>query len=134
MAGIKQKLAICDDFNNRITRLVRLAENKLRDGNADLYILREHIRVARDVDPLMIINLCMDSIWALRGRIENQDHEYFLNPTNEEINKLPMIAAVLKATIGHLNDDEKIYVWQIIRELLSLVVRYKLLIGDYHDA
>lgn len=129
---------IIQDFHSQIAKMLKVVDSK-RPGNIEVDRLKRLIRIARDEEPLLIINKCKDKIWDSREQILAEDEEYFINKKYDEYIKkdgnqrfIEGLVELFKQGRHLLSDKEKAYVWKVNKQLLADVVKYKMLIGD-HD-
>jgi hypothetical protein len=94
--------------------------------------------LARDIDPLLIINKCSNKIWAHREQIINEDESFFLNSQynnfikNDENKSFisELVNLIKKRYIG-ISASEKKVLWNLIKAMLTSIVKYKKATGDF---
>jgi hypothetical protein len=77
---------IITEFHSVIFKVFKICQ-KIEPNNIELEWLRKQISLARDIDPLLIINKCSNKIWAHREQIINEDESFFLNSQYNNFNK-----------------------------------------------
>jgi hypothetical protein len=135
---IEQQISlIVQDFHSQISKTLKVVDSKL-PNNIEVDQLKRLIRIARDEEPLMIINKCKDKIWDSREQILSENVDYFLAKEYDEYIKKDTNQMFIEGLIGlfkqshHLlSEKERAYVWKINKRLLQDVIRYKMLIGDH---
>lgn len=133
----KQINAVVQAFSTDLSHMLKLIDNKLA-GNLEVDRLKRLIRIARDEEPLMIINRCKDKIWDSREKILAEDEEFFLSRKYDEYIKKDGNQMFIEGLINlfkngrkMLSEKESKFMWTIIKRLLATITEYKLLIGDY---
>lgn len=123
---------IATEFNSTVFKLVKICK-RLEPGNADLAWLQNNLSLARDLDPLMIINSCKDIIWEYREHIMNEDEKFFLSMdarkkvanTNDEETKIALsLISSIKEKYPALSQGEKKQIWSHVKNLLEKVVLF----------
>lgn len=134
----EQKISfIVHSFHSQIAKVLKIVDSKL-PNDIEVDRLKRLIRIARDEEPLMIINKCKDKIWDSRDQIRKKDDEYFLQREYDEYIKKDENQMFIEGLIGlfkqsHdlLSKKEIEILWKINNKLLDYVCEYKILIGDY---
>ena len=133
----KKVSVVLQTFSSDIAQLLKLVDNKLA-GNLEVDRLKRIIRIARDEEPLLIINKCKDKIWDSREKILAEDEDFFVAKKFDEYIKkddnqmfIESLIALFKSGFGSLSAKEKKFMWSIVQRLLETVAEYKILIGDY---
>jgi len=128
---------IIQDFHSQIAKTLKVVDSKL-PNNIEVDRLKRLVRIARDEEPLMIINRCKDKIWDSREQILAENEDYFLSKEYDEYIKKDENQMFIEGLIGlfkqshHLlSDKERAYVWKINKQLLNDVIQYKMLVGDH---
>lgn len=126
-------------FHTGISKMLKVTDSKL-PGNIEVDRLKRLIRIARDEEPLMIINKCKDKIWDAREKILSEDEDYFIKKEYDEYIKkdgnqmfIEGLINLFKQSKDMLSDKEKAYVWKVNKQLLADVTTYKILINDYEE-
>lgn len=125
------------EFHSTVFKMVKIAK-KLEPNNIDVEWLQNKLALARDVDPLLIINRCKDKIWAYRNEILEENTDFFMNNhfsqfiKNDE-NKTFMytLLGLFKKRFLEFTKEEQKYIWSSAKSMLALVIKYKKAIGDY---
>jgi hypothetical protein len=124
-------------FHNNIFKILKICQ-KIEPNNLELESLRGKLGLARDLDPLLIINRCKDKVWHHREQILSEDDEFFLkNKFSEYIkndeNKSFMYSMVnlIKTKYKEMSEPEKRGIWKLIQTMLCHVVEYKKAINDH---
>lgn len=130
---------VCKEFHSCISKILNVVDSKL-PGNLDIDRLKRLIRLARDEDPLLVISKCKDKIWDAREHILTENEEFFLNKEYDQYIKKDANQAFIETLVtlvkeGHqsLSDEEKKYVWEVNKDLLTAVTEFKLLTDDYEE-
>ena len=134
----QQKIsAILQSFSSDIAQLLKIVDAKL-PGNLEVDRLKRLIRIARDEEPLMIINKCKDKIWDSREKILAEDEEFFISKKYDEYIKkdenqmfIEGLINLFKSSRSLLSKKENKFMWGTVKHLLATVTEYKILIGDY---
>lgn len=126
-------------FHSGISKIFKIIDAKT-PGNLEIDRLKRLVRIARDEDPLNIINKCKDKLWDSRERILERDQKFFMNNTfGQYIKKdenqmfIESMINLIQTNVDNLSAKEKDYIWKIIQGLLDQVTVYKILIGDYEE-
>jgi hypothetical protein len=124
-------------FHSYIFKLIKLVK-KCEPNNPDIEWLQNKAALARDVDPLIIINKCKDKFWHYRDQILERDIDFFLNnkfskfiKNDENKTFMHTLLNIFKKKIIDLSDAEKNMLWDIMHGILLNIVQYKKLSGDY---
>lgn len=128
---------IAHNFSTHISQLLKLIDAKLA-GNLEVDRLKRLIRIARDEEPLMIINKCKNKIWDSREKILAEDEAFFISKDyNEYIKKdgnqvfIESLINLFKNGRNLLSKKENSHMWAVVKQLLATVTEYKIAIGDY---
>lgn len=128
---------IITNFNSNITKVMRICK-KIEPNSVELDSLQNILKLAKDIDPLLIINRCKDKFWMHREFIINEDAEFFLNNKfdsfiKDDENKSFIYALInlIKTRYGSMSKDEKKYIWSLIKDLLKCIIEYKKAINDF---
>jgi hypothetical protein len=124
-------------FNSVISKIIKLIE-ATEPNNIEIDRLKRLARIAKNEEPLFIINRCKDKIWNSREHIIEKNEKFFMDDDqfNQYIKhdrKEPFIRALMKIVqdgFTKLNENEKNHIWKIIKDLLKYVTEYKILIDD----
>jgi hypothetical protein len=134
----QQKIsAIVQSFSSDISQLLKIVDAKLA-GNLEVDRLKRVIRIARDEEPLMIINKCKDKIWDSREQILAEDEDFFISKRYDEYIKkdenqmfIEGLINLFKRSRSLLSEKESKFMWATVKHLLATVTEYKMLIEDY---
>ena len=128
---------IIQGFHTDLSQLLKVVDIKLA-GNLEVDRLKRLIRIARDEEPLMIINKCKDKIWDSRKQILDENEEFFISKKYEEYIKkdgnqmfIEGLINLFKNSRHMLSEKERKFMWVVIKRMLSAVTEYKIIIGDY---
>ena len=129
--------AIVQSFSSDISQLLKIVDAKL-PGNLEVDRLKRIIRIARDEEPLMIINKCKDKIWDSREQILAEDEDFFISKRYDEYIKkdenqmfFEGLINLFKSSRSLLSEKESRFMWSTVKHLLATVTEYKMLIEDY---
>ncbi len=128
---------ILDEFHSTVFKILKLCR-KIEPNNIDVEWLHSKLTLARDIDPLLIMNRSMDKIWIYRDEILDRNLDFFINNKfdkfvkNDE-NKTFMYTLInlIKKRVLELSKEEKDVIWGLINKLLVSVIKYKKITGDY---
>jgi hypothetical protein len=134
----QQKIsAIVQSFSSDISQLLKIVDAKLA-GNLEVDRLKRVIRIARDEEPLLIINKCKDKIWDSREQILAEDEDFFISKRYDEYIKkdenqmfIEGLINLFKSSRSLLSEKESKFMWATVKHLLATVTEYKMLIEDY---
>ena len=128
---------IVQSFSTDISQLLKIVDAKL-PSNLEVDRLKRLIRIARDEEPLLMINRCKDKIWDSREKILAEDDEFFISKKYAEYIKkdenqmfIEGLIHLFKNGRTLLSEKESKFMWSTIKHLLATVTEYKILIGDY---
>ena len=128
---------IIKEFHNTIFKVLKICK-KIEPNNVELEWLHNKLSLARDIDPLMIINKCSEKIWAHREHIITENEDFFLNNKyteyiKEDENKSFMYSLVdlLKDKYKVVSTSEKKVLWSLIKSMLASIVKYKKTQGNF---
>jgi hypothetical protein len=134
----KLTLDILDKFHSTVAAIFRIAK-KLEPDSTEIIRLSRILNIAKQEDPLIIINRSKDKIWLYRQYIINEDEDFFYNNKfsqfiKEDENKEFMytLIGLIKKRFRALSQDEKDVIWKYSKDLLRYVIEYKKITGD-HD-
>ena len=130
---------ICNEFCNTITRLIVMARNRATD-DADIVELERLKRMLMFMPSYEKFMRCQDKIWLARTKIRTRDAKFFLErdytaniKRDQNQTMLETLIEALKSNFDIFTDAEKALYWSKAEELLGYVIRFKKLIGDYHE-
>jgi hypothetical protein len=138
MEDKEQKISLVVlDFHSQIAKVLKIIDSKL-PNDIEVDRLKRLIRIARDEEPLMIINKCKDKIWDSREQIREKNKDYFLQKEYGEYIRKDKNQMFIEGLIGlfkqshkMLNKKEMEIIWKINNKLLDDICEYKILIGDH---
>jgi len=129
---IDNKLALADDFNHQLLLIIRTAESKLPSTTHEIKELMEIIKIAKSIDPCILIDKCAPKIWSLRDAILKRDEKFLLDfnysvyvKQDENQRFIETLIMLIKNGQSMLTTDEKKWVWDRIAKLLLDVIEYK---------
>lgn len=130
---------ICDDFCNTVTKLIVMAKKRATD-DMDIVELERLQRMLSFMPAFEKFIRCQDKIWTAREKIRSHDAKFFLErdysvniKKDQNQNMLETLIEALKTNFEIFTEAEKAIYWSKSEELLAYVVRFKKLIGDYHE-
>jgi hypothetical protein len=125
------------EFHSTVFKILKICR-KLEPNNVDLEWLHNKLSLARDIDPLLIINRAKDKMWFYRNQIIENDMDFFLNNKFSEFvkndeNKTFMytLIGLIKTKISQMSDPEIEHLWKLSKIMLKCVIHYKKAINDY---
>jgi hypothetical protein len=128
---------IVTNFHSIISKVMKICK-KIEPNSIELETVQRLIGLARDIDPLMIINRCKDKFWMHRQQILNEDEEFFLNNQfsdfiKEDENKsfIYNLMNLIKLRYREMSKAEKKQIWTHIKDLLKCIIEYKTAINDF---
>lgn len=126
----KEKSNVIDEFHSIISKVLIVCE-RIEPNNMDIMWLRKKISLAKEVDPLLVIDRAKVKIWEYREQIINKDEDFFLKNRFEkhiknDENKTFMYTLVnlVKNRFRERSDEEKEYIWSLCNKLLVAVIKY----------
>lgn len=135
---IDQKIALANEFNKQVGKIIRIAESKIGRNDANVCRVKELIMLGKSIDICHILNMSSSRIWNARTYIENEDDVYFMNTdyrneissTNENKGFIEDLINTVKSTYTELKPMEKKEVWSCLKIMLQSVVDYMLLTNN----
>lgn len=128
---------IITEFHSTIFKVLKICR-KIEPNNIDLEWLQSKLSMARDIDPLMIINKCSNKIWAHREHILEQNEDFFLKNKYTEFIKndenksfMHSLIDLIKNKYLEISAAEKKMLWDLIKSMLGSIAKYKKAIGDF---
>jgi len=128
---------ILANFHGVIFKILRIMR-KIEPNFLELEDLQKKLGIARDLDPLLIINRCKDKIWMFRESIINEDVDFFMKNKFSEFvkndeNKPFMYTMInlIKVRYKEMSEPEKKEIWRMIKELLRHIIEYKQATADH---
>lgn len=128
---------IITKFHSNIFKILKICR-KIEPNNLELESLQGKLGLARDMDPLLIINRCKDKVWMHREQILDEDEEFFLknkfaNYIKNDENKSFMYSMVnlIKTKYKEMSTPEKKQIWRLIQAMLAHIVEYKKATNDF---
>ena len=130
---------ICADFCNTITKLIVMAKRRATDDTdiAELERLQRMLSFMPSFEKFM---RCQDKIYVAREKIRTRDAKFFLErdysaniKRDQNQTMLETLIEAMKSNFDSFTDAEKDLYWSKAEELLAYVIRFKKLIGDYHE-
>lgn len=124
-------------FYNALFKIIKICK-KVEPNMLELDDVHRRVSLARDIDPLIVIDRCKDKIWMYKDQIIDEDEEFFLNnkfsnfiKNDENKSLIYNILNLIKDRYREMSVPEKKAVWKIIQDLLKLIIEYKKATGDY---
>jgi hypothetical protein len=128
---------IVSNFHGKIFKILKICK-KIRPNNIELEQLHSRLSLARDVDPLLIINRCKDKMWLYRDYILERNEKFFLDNgftqyIKDDDNKSFMHSLIdlIKSGYKSTSTEEKDILWSLAQDMLRHVIEYKKAIGDF---
>lgn len=128
---------IITEFHSAVFKVLKICK-KIDPDNADLEWLSKTLSLAREIDPLLIINRSKDKIWTYREEIINENEDFFLKnkfsqfiKNDHNKNFMYSFIGLIKSKIKELSGSEKKLLWDLTKQLLVAVTKYKKAINDY---
>jgi len=128
---------IITEFHSTIFKILKICR-KIEPNVLELESLQKKIGIARDLDPLLIINRAQDKIWMHREQIINEDVDFFMKNNFSEFVKndenrpfMYTIINLVKQGYKEMSPQEKKEIWRLIKNLLLSVTKYKTATKDY---
>ena len=119
------------DFHSTIFKLIKIAK-KYSPNSIEVEWLHGKLSLARNIDPLLIINRAKDKFWCYKEKIINRDLSFFLNHKfkkfikNDE-NKTFMYTFMnlVKNELKKMSEKELDILWKLVNKMLLCIVEYK---------
>jgi hypothetical protein len=118
-------------FNSLVFNVLKLCKER-EPNNIDLEFVQNKIRIARGMDPTLIIRTAEDKLWHYREQIVQKDLDFFLNnkfvkfvKNDENKGFMNGFIGLIKSHIKQMSENELEYIWVVIQKLLALVIIYK---------
>ena len=128
---------IITEFHSTIFKILKICR-KIEPNMLELESLQKKLGIARDLDPLLIINRAQDKIWMHREQIINEDVDFFMKNNFSEFVKndenrpfMYTIINLVKQRYKEMSPQEKKEIWRLIKNLLLSVTKYKTATKDY---
>lgn len=122
---------IITEFHSTIFKILKVCR-KIEPNNIDLEWLQSKLSLARDIDPLLIINKCADKIWAHREYIITENSDFFLKNQYTEFIKndenksfLQSLVNLIKNKYTEISEQERKALWTLVKSMLGSIVKYK---------
>lgn len=127
----KELSDLLDEFHATLFKILKLCRT-YEPNNIDLEWCLNKLSLARDVDPLIIINKAADKLWYYRNHIIDENLDFFMNTDfdgfikNDE-NKTFMYTLVhlVKRHINKMSGAELSFIWKLCKKLLECCIKYK---------
>lgn len=144
LPGAPVKRDLTDEVNGIITnfhgvmfKILKICR-KIDPTSIELESLQSRIGLARDIDPLLIINRCKDKVWMHREHIINENEEFFLKnkfteyiKNDENKSFMHSLINLIKTKYKGLSAPEKKELWRLVKEMLRHIVEYKKATDDF---
>ena len=124
-------------FHNVIFKIMKFCKQKQPDL-LELEGLHRKLSLARDLDPLVIINRSKDKIWMYKDQIINEDEDFFMKnkfgqfiKNDENRPFMYTIIKLIKDNYMKMTEPEKKLVWSLNQSLLKIVIEYKKATNDF---
>lgn len=122
---------IITEFHSTIFKILKICR-KIEPNMLELESLQKKLGIARDLDPLLIINRAQDKIWMHREQIINEDVDFFMKNNFSEFVKndenrpfMYTMINLVKQRYKEMSPQEKKEIWRLIKNLLLSVTKYK---------
>jgi hypothetical protein len=131
MSDLEKKISdTIDRFHKNIFDILKLCK-RLKPNSLELDSLNKKLYIARNIDPLIIIERSWEKIWTYRQKIVERDADFFLKNDfkqfikNDE-NKTFMYDLINLIKKGYMerSQQEKDLLWNIANQLLINVLEY----------
>ena len=128
---------VIDEFHSTVFKIIKICK-KIEPNNIDIEWLQNKLSLARDIDPLLIINKAKDKLWFYREEIITQNLDFFIannfsqfvkNDSNKTF--LYTLINLIKKRFFERSEDEKKMIWALMKSMLVCVIKYKKLINDF---
>ncbi len=130
MHSEKEIDAILKEFHSAVFGLIKICK-KMEPNNGDIDRLHRAISLARDVEPLVVINTTKDKIWAYREEIISENIDFFLNvkisdvvDMNDRDQSIDVLINLIKNKLKHMSKAEMKKIWELSQTMLKCVVKY----------
>jgi Ca2+-binding EF-hand superfamily protein len=131
---------VLQKFNRQVAKIFKIID-KHNPGNSDIEHVKTIIRLCRDITPDRVIREAGDKMWDQREKIIERDLTYFTKPNNmstyagDEKTKDLVDSIILfgKEECDKLSSDEMDYMWSCVNAMLTYVIEYRILQGDYTE-
>jgi hypothetical protein len=132
----KEADKIIKEFNTSVFDLIKICR-KLEPSNIDLEWIHKQLLLAREMDPLLLINGCKDKLWLYREQIINEDSDFFLkqnfstDKAGDSKDFMQSMIKLVKNKFQELSNSEKKVIWNLTKKMLTCVIKYKKIIDDF---
>ena len=130
----KQK---CASEYNKKCRLIVLFVKQKAPGCQYLNDITMLLREADELVPFMLIDRSKKNMWEHRLKIVERNEDYFKNydaskhwKPDHNYKVLKGIEDFVRANLEKMNQKEKDQIWNIINEMLELIIKYMELLGE----
>jgi translation initiation factor 2B subunit (eIF-2B alpha/beta/delta family) len=128
---------LINNFNRQISKLVNMADNSL-SNNPNIDWLKRIVRIVKNENPNMLIDVSSDKIWENKTYIMNHDIEFFKTCSFEKYTKGSDHAKMIDELIKLFRDDydnlttkEHAIIWECMDKMLKNIIEYRLIKGDH---
>jgi len=128
---------IITEFHSTIFKILKICR-KIEPNMLELESLQKKLGIARDLDPLLIINRAQNKIWMHRDQIINEDVDFFMKNNFSEFVKndenrpfMYTMINLVKQRYKEMSPQEKKEIWRLIKNLLLSVTKYKAATKDH---
>jgi hypothetical protein len=122
---------VLTDFHSVIFKILKIVK-KLEPDNPDLDWLQNRLGLARDVDPLLIIETCKEKIWYYREFIIAKDEKFFVADNfgkfiknDERKTFMYTLINLIRRRLSERSPAEKEKLWEFAQSMLKSVIQYK---------
>lgn len=129
-------------FNRQVSNVLKTLVSKNHDllqNNSDLDWVRRVTKIARDINPPLMLEKSMDKLWDNKDAIIARDINFFKQ--KEVISKyikndcrkewMESMISFIEHNIDILDEDEYDYLWKCINNMLQAVIRYRIVKDDF---
>lgn len=128
-------------FNLHAGKIMKIAVAVSGNSHPRIEWLSRVFNIARDVDPLCIITRCVDKMWNAKDKILSKDLDFFMKDYDTSVyikndhNKvwLDELVCIVRNEVPLLSQKEQDFLWSCLNEMLSAVIEYKLIKGEFED-
>jgi len=128
---------ILQQFNREVSRLFKVIDAIIPD-DPTVDWARRIIKIFRNENPLAVLDRSVDKLWEHKDNIIARNSEFFRTCSFDKYIKkdgnkewLDNLIKIIRTRFFDLSEKEQNYIWACLEGMLTNVIKYKLIKGDY---
>ena len=129
-------------YNRHVAKLLNICD-RVMPGNVDVERVRNLVSLAKQTDPLYLLEKSKDKFWDVRDKIKAKDLSYFRNKDDPILQKhianedkeqeeyIYLLMDLIDENLEKISEKEMDYIWSIFHRMLECNIEYMIYKGDH---